>query len=351
MILVVDVATQITRTVSQAGATFATPWSLRINPHVDQAREAAILWMRRYGLLHGDQAVQEFTDWRLAEVAGFFYPKASAEECCLAAQMMGWYFLPFDDQLDGEIGREPRSVYKVCSTLTGIVQGVCGPEIHPAPTVLAFADLWHRMVSGMSVSLRGRLAHHWASYFSSQMTEAIDRATGYAYLDLKEYFQLRAASTCAFGQNDLAERWGGIEVPPVLWHHPYLRRIRQLGADLVAIRNDSMSTAHEDVTGLHNAIHIIERARSVDRGQALAYVSELAQQKVDELVALEAESLPVLLRHLDADQGAAVLGYAEIIHDWICGDYEWEQISTRNQSHRTMPEWASGLLETAGAEE
>ncbi|MEK8146489.1 terpene synthase family protein [Streptomyces sp. M10(2022)] len=81
----------------------------------------------------------------------------------------------------------------------------------------------------MSPSLRGRLVHHWSSYFSSQLTEAIDRSTGYEYCDLEKYFDLRAATTCAFGQNDLAEKWGGTEVPAVVWHHPALKRMRQLG--------------------------------------------------------------------------------------------------------------------------
>lgn len=305
--------------------------------------------MRGHGLLHGEQGVEDFVEWRLAEVAAYFYPKADAEDCCVAAQMMGWYFLPFDDQLDGDIGRDPRRVHQVCDALIGIVHGISGPELYQAPTVRAFADLWRRMTRGMSASLRGRLAHHWESYFSSQLTEAVDRLDGNAYVDLEEYFQLRAATTCAYGQNDLAEKWGGVEVPPAVWHHPYLARMRQLGADLVAIRNDSMSTSHEDVTGLHNAIHIIERTRACTRPEALARASALGQEKVDQLVTLEAEALPRLLRHLNAAQGAAVLEYADVIHDWVVGDYVWEQTSTRNQSHRTLPEWASALLMTAGA--
>ncbi|MEK8146488.1 hypothetical protein NKH18_50285 [Streptomyces sp. M10(2022)] len=101
-----------------------------------------------FGLLRGEQAVEDFVNWRLAEVAAFFYPSASAEDCCAAAQMMGWYFLPFDDQLDGEIGRDPRRVSQICTALVGIVDGSAGAGPHDAPTVRAFADLWSRMVRG-----------------------------------------------------------------------------------------------------------------------------------------------------------------------------------------------------------
>ncbi|MER5782578.1 hypothetical protein ABT104_12750 [Streptomyces mobaraensis] len=335
--------------MTRIGAVFTTPWPLRVNPHLDQARESALDWMRRFGLLDGEQAEKEFVDWRLAEVAAFFYPAASAEECCAAAQMMGWYFLPFDDQLDGEIGRRPGTVAAVCNALIGIVHGVSGPEAHDTPTVRAFADLWSRMVRGMSPTLRTRLAYHWAAYFSSQVTEAIDRTTGFAHRDLADYFSLRAATTCAFGQNDLGEQWGGTEVPPELWHHPVLRRMRQLGADVVALRNDSMSLRHEDVTSGLNAIHLIQRTRGCTRQQALAEASRHAQAKVDELVELEERALSRLIRAVDPDRGAALLGYAEIIHDWIRGDYEWERITTRHDRHRVMPDWASGLLVGAGS--
>ncbi|MCZ0990614.1 hypothetical protein [Streptomyces diastatochromogenes] len=32
--------------MTRTGAVFTTPWTLRINPHLDQARESALAWMR-----------------------------------------------------------------------------------------------------------------------------------------------------------------------------------------------------------------------------------------------------------------------------------------------------------------
>ncbi|MGF1426427.1 terpene synthase family protein [Kitasatospora sp. LaBMicrA B282] len=330
-----------------AGIVFTTPWQLRVNPHLDQARDEAIAWMADFGLLHGEQAVTDFVEWRLAEVAAYFYPNAAADQCAVAAQMMGWYFLPFDDQLDGELGYSPRRVADVCRQLIDIVHGGRAPR-QAAPTVVAFADLWPRMVRTASPTLRARLAGNWSSYFSSQVTEALDRVNGYAYTDLTEYFWLRAASTCAFGQNDLAECWGGIEVPAELWHHPLLMRMRQLAADVVALCNDATSTSHEDVTGLHNALHIIERTRGCDRPEALRQAAALAQGKVDELAVLESEDLARMLHRLGPTDAEALLGYRDVLHDWICGDFEWERTSTRNQSHRTVPDWAASLLVPAG---
>ncbi|MEV7021289.1 hypothetical protein [Kitasatospora sp. NPDC093558] len=328
------------------GADFTTPWPLQDNPHVDQARAAAVDWLQAFGLLRDRESVDDFTAWRLTEVAGWFYPHATAEDCATAAQMMGWYFLPFDDQLDGGIGRSPREVAGIARTLIAVLHGEPVPTGMRCPTITAFADLWGRMTRGMSAPLRERVRYHWSSYFSSQVTEALDRRAGYAYTDLESYFAFRAETSCAFGLHDLAEVWGGTELPAHLWHHPALARMRQLGADLVAIRNDSMSLPHEDVDGLHNTIHIVERAYSCTRQQAVERASAFAEDKVARIVALEERALPRLLQALDDHQRSAVAGYTETIHNWVVGDYEWERMSTRNEQHRPMPEWATTLLAT-----
>ncbi|MER7000666.1 hypothetical protein [Streptomyces sp. NPDC000410] len=66
--------------MTRTGVVFTIPWPLRVNPHLDQARDSAPAWMRRFGLLDGERAAQDFVDWRLAEVAAFFYP-LSPRQC------------------------------------------------------------------------------------------------------------------------------------------------------------------------------------------------------------------------------------------------------------------------------
>ncbi|MCX5345423.1 hypothetical protein [Streptomyces atratus] len=46
--------------------------------------------------------------------------------------MMGWYFLAFDDQLDGEVSRDPRQVAAICSALIGIVRHIGSGLVSPA---------------------------------------------------------------------------------------------------------------------------------------------------------------------------------------------------------------------------
>lgn len=112
------------------GVVSITPWPLRSNPHLDHAREWAIDRMRTYGLLHEVEAVEDFINWRLAEVARFFRPVAGAEGSATAAQMAGWYFLPFDDQSESELGRDPIRVAGIRGALIDIVHGLPGPERH-----------------------------------------------------------------------------------------------------------------------------------------------------------------------------------------------------------------------------
>ncbi|MEU1280075.1 hypothetical protein [Streptomyces sp. NPDC005805] len=330
--------------MNRIGAEFVIPWPLRVNPHVAQARDRAVRWMADSGLLRGDEAVRTFHNWRLAEVAAYFYPDADADDCTLAAKMMGWYFVPFDDQLDGEGGRDPRRVAAMVDVLIGVVHGTPPPADWRTPTVLAFADLWADMTRRASPALLTRLRGHWSAYFSSQATEALDRANGFRYGDLESYFTLRADTTCCYGQNDLGELWGGRELPPFLWSHPLLTEFRRLGADLVALRNDSLSTRHEETDGVHNAVFILERLHDCDRAEAVALASRTAQAKMDRLLELEAEALPRLMKHLDGARREAVACHVDVVRNWIVGDYVWEAESTRNAGHRETPDWARGLL-------
>ncbi|GAA0930679.1 terpene synthase family protein [Nonomuraea longicatena] len=282
------------------GAELVTPWPLRSSPYVDRARSAAIDWMRSFGLMRDEHSVREFTDRRLAEAAGFFYPDAGAVDSAVAAQLMGWCFLPFDDRPGAS--RHSGLSPDVCGRLVAVVHGESAGR-PGSRSVVAFEDLWRRMTRGMSASLLARLRRHWSSYFSSRLSGAVDRRPRRTFTDLDAYFSLRAATTCALGQNDLAEHWGGTEVPPALWHHPLPARMRGLVADLVARRADG--------TGPH----------ACGRGDA-------AQRTVDRLVVLEETALPRLARRLDPGHRTALRGYADILHNRIVGDHEWRRLVT-----------------------
>ncbi|RLL69411.1 hypothetical protein [Streptomyces sp. Z26] len=316
------------------GAGFATPWPLRHNPHVAEAREAALGWLGAFGLLRDEDAAADFTELRLAEAAGWLYPFAGPEDSATAAQMLGWCLLPSGGRPDRVAGGDPRRTAEIAGALIGIVHGEPVPAARRSPAVTAFADLWGRMAGGMSPRLRGRLRHHWAGYFSARATAAADHATGYAHADLDAYLAFRADTVCAYGQLDLAEQWGGAEVPAQLWHHPALARVRRLGADLAAVASDTAEPARArggdgrgDRGGPPDVVRVVAATRHCTRPEAVRHASVLARRKVAELVALEERALPRLLSGLDERHRDAVLGYPQLVHHRVVAARAWGRVS------------------------
>lgn len=97
---------------------FGCPWPLRESPYLESARAHALAWMVQMELT-ADPAANErqFLDWKLGECAAWNFPGGTAEGVALAADLMGWYFAPFDDQFDGELGRDPAKATQVIEDL------------------------------------------------------------------------------------------------------------------------------------------------------------------------------------------------------------------------------------------
>jgi Terpene synthase family 2, C-terminal metal binding len=134
-------------------------------------------------------------DWKLAEAAAFFYPDATPEGLDLAADLMGWYFPPFDDQFDGELGRDPRRAAEICAHLIAILNLSEGAQLPASyPVTAGFANLWWRSCRGMSNDWRQRAAHHWKKYLTGQLGEVVNRCYG-RILDAVSCLRQRIATT------------------------------------------------------------------------------------------------------------------------------------------------------------
>ena len=94
--------------------------------------------------LTADPAANErqFLDWKLGECAAWNFPGGTAEGVALAADLMGWYFAPFDDQFDGELGRDPAKATQVIEDLLKILELPEGtPLAVKYPMTVAFTDI------------------------------------------------------------------------------------------------------------------------------------------------------------------------------------------------------------------
>jgi hypothetical protein len=125
---------------------------------------------------------------------------------------------------------------------------------------------------------------------------------------------------------DMLERLGRYEVPQAAFHHPALRQLRQLAADIPSLSNDVRSYPLEAPRGdVYNLVMIVQRERSCSAEEACAVVLAEAQLMIDRFAELT-EELPLIYRELELsdEQSEATGRYADGMAAWLAGYQHWE---------------------------
>ncbi|MFF8774296.1 pentalenene synthase [Kitasatospora sp. NPDC015120] len=312
---------------------FALPWPLRSSPHLPRARDHTLAWLEKYGLLDGRTFTPaRFADWRLAELAAFFFPEATEEGLELAGDLMGWYFAPFDDRFDGSLGQRPQQAAAVCEELAGVLLPGGTPGAGASGTVRALADIWRRSCRGMSEAWRVRAAYDWHGYLAAHLAETVDRHHG-RVMGAGECVRRRAFATSSFVVIDMIERVGGFEVPALVWHAPVLGELRRLTAEVIGMSNDLCSVEKEAAAGDegNNLLLVLERERGMGRAEAVEEVVAAIARRVARFAVVE-ERVADLGCVLSEDGAAGVRRLVTGLHDLVRGDYAWERMSGRYRS-------------------
>ncbi|MCC3528121.1 MULTISPECIES: hypothetical protein [unclassified Microcoleus] len=318
---------------------FGCPWPLRESPHLESARAHALSWMVELRLVKDPEANErQYRDWKLAECAAWFYPDGTADGVALVADLMGWYFAPFDDQFDGELGRAPSVSAKAIGNLIEILDLPEGSVTRASyPVALAFADIWQRSSRHMSPAWRQRAAYHWKQYLIGQLGEVVNRAHE-RRPDAESHLRQRVATTSSPVLCDLIESVAGFELPSEAWHMPVMYELRQLAAEIVSITNDLVSAEKEEAAGDtdNNLLLILENQEGYSRLEAIEKLRQMTHTRFERFLRLE-QQVPDIDDVLD-DAGRVVLRrYLQGLHDLVAGDNEWEHTSGRYVVDRPAP--------------
>jgi Terpene synthase family 2, C-terminal metal binding len=307
------------------------PWPLRESPHLESARNHALAWMVELGLVKDPEANErQYRDWKLGECAAWDYPDATADGLALVADLMGWYFAPFDDQFDGELGRDPSVSAKVIGDLIEVRDLPEGSVTQASyPVVLAFADIWQRSSRHMSPVWRQRAAHHWKQYLIAQLGEVVNRAHE-RRPDAESHLRQRVASTSSAVLCDLIESAAGFELPSEAWHMPVMYELRQLAAEIISITNDLVSAEKEEAAGDtdNNLLLILENQEGYSRVEAVDKLRQMVHTRFERFLRLE-QQVPDIDDVLDDAGRVALRRYLQGLHDLVAEDNEWEHTSGR----------------------
>lgn len=311
------------------------PWTREPSPHRAEAARRNADWLAAHGMVRDPRAAALYDRWDIPGLAALSFPDLDATQLALATDLFAFYFL-FDDQFDGELGLRPEEVARVTDELTGVAYGVL-PAGTLSPVVSAFADLWRRLSLGMSERWRARAAYNWEWYFSTHPSEALGRSS--AVVPSRDaYLMLRRGADGTETVLDAVEHFHG-EVPPVAFHNPELRLLRQYAADAPAFSNDIWSYPKEAPRGdVYNLVVIEQHRRGCSLEQAMAAISGEAQAMIDAFAAL-AQDVPRILDRLGVrgEEAAAVLRYRDTLAAWLHGYLVWESSTLRYRAEGALP--------------
>ncbi|MEU1820260.1 pentalenene synthase [Streptomyces roseifaciens] len=304
-----------------------------MSPHVDRAREHTADWMYRFGLVEDRQAnTQQLRDWRLSELAALCYPDATAEGLDLASDLMGWYFAPFDDLFDGELGRDTARAAELLGEMAAILDRpvpMAGPG--QPPVAHAFADLFRRSITGMSPAWRLRAAQNWKSYLGGQFAEVVDRCHGLVP-DATSCLHGRVSTTSTQVVCDLIERVNGYEVDDLVGYMPWLSELRLIASEIVAIDNDVVSADREKARGdiANNLLLVLEATEGLTRGAALQRLAGMLRNRYERFERLERHAAG--LDQAVASPTSAAQRNVAGLRDIVAGTYLWENTTGRGRS-------------------
>ncbi|WP_441248785.1 terpene synthase family protein [Kitasatospora sp. McL0602] len=303
------------------------PFPHRRSPHRAQAAAHHQEWLHRHRDLAAATGETAYAHWEIVELAALSYPECSPADLGLATDLLGFYFL-FDDQFDGPLGRRPEQIARICERLGAVLHGA-RPDGN-SPVERAFADIWRRSLQGMPARWQSRAAYDWEWYFASHAAEAAGRNSG-RLPDRQGYLMLRRGTAAMETVFDMIERLGRFEVPQAVLHHPVLRQLRQLAADIPSLTNDVRSYPLEAPRGdVCNLVLIAQRERACSVEEACAVVIDEAQVMVDRFAELSTE-LPDVYRWLELSQAEreAARRYTDGLANWLAGYLHWEERTGR----------------------
>ncbi|MGK5552606.1 terpene synthase family protein [Actinomadura kijaniata] len=315
---------------------FHIPIAARRNPHYQQARERNLQWLRRHRMTHGTEATHAYLAWDLADLAARCWPDADVTDLALAIDLKAFYFL-FDDQFDLPDGRDLAAITQVCQELINIAhQAAARPP--SSPVTAAFADLWERSRQQMTPSWTARTACDWERYFAAHPHEEI-RRRDQAVPTLDDYMIVRRGSAATESVTDMIERLTRVNLPPVVFHSPQVRLMRQIAADVPFLCNDVYSYEKEHARGdVYNLVTVLCHHRGVAVPDAVAQIQTMVDARIDQFMRLRDE-VPRLSANLSLDSGQRdhLHRYVTGLGDWLRGHNDWMTRTARYRPSGTPP--------------
>ncbi|GAA4203334.1 terpene synthase family protein [Actinocatenispora rupis] len=320
----------------------ALPYPVRLNPHLDTAREHTARWCGDMGFHDSVPGIAVGGVWDerrtrgidLPHCAAGLLPDAGADELYLASDWLAWGTYG-DDYFPLVFGaRRDVAAAKAChERLKRFMPLADEPVPEPVNGIeRGLADLWTRTAGPMSPRHRRRFRESVDAMTASWVWEVVNQAQN-RVPDPIDYVEMRRQT---FG-SDLTVRLARLRdddpLPDELFEHRTLHELDTAAMDVGMFINDLYSYQKEvEFEGeMHNMVLVLEHFLDVDRLRARDIVADLVAARVAEFEHIVTVDLPALADELDLDDDvrAALTRHAEMLQDWMAGILEWHRHCVR----------------------
>ncbi len=323
---------------------FEMPFTLRLNPHLDQARHSTLFWARRMGMLVPQPGEPLSGVWDEERLSGFDFPlcmaglnpDGSREELALGSHWLTWGTY-WDDLFPAIYGS--RRDYAAAKAATerlslfmplepGAPADGSGGDVAVPLTALerGLADLWERTATPMTPEARAELRTAIEDMLGGGLWELANHIHN-RVPDPVDYIEMRRKTFGSELTAGLARLRGARRIPEQVLRSGTLRSLDHAAMDYACLLNDVFSYQKEiEFEGdRHNCVLVVQHFLDCDRDHALAVVSDLMNSRMRQFQHIVAAELPVTCADFELDDEAlgAVADYAARLRDWLSGILNW----------------------------
>ncbi|WP_377271761.1 family 2 encapsulin nanocompartment cargo protein terpene cyclase [Peterkaempfera sp. SMS 1(5)a] len=314
------------------------PYTVRLSPHLDGARERIVEWAHRTGILTAVPGVPGSGVWdegrlRAADLAlcsAGIHPDASPEALDLSTGWLTWGTYA-DDYYPAVYGRTlDLAGARLCNARLSAFMPV-DTDLMPVPAnglERGLADLWTRTAGPMAPDARRRFRTAVEQMTESWLWELANQAER-RVPDPVDYIEMRRATFGTDLTMSLARLSHGRTLPPGIHRTRPMQSLERAASDYAALVNDLYSYQKEiQFEGeIHNAVLVVQDFFDCGLPEALGVVVDLTASRMREFQHLVDVELPALAEEfgLDEEGRAALAGHVVELQDWMSGILAWHR--------------------------
>ncbi|WP_327392032.1 MULTISPECIES: family 2 encapsulin nanocompartment cargo protein terpene cyclase [unclassified Streptomyces] len=317
---------------------FDMPFTAKLSPHLDGARERVVEWSRAMGLLDPQPDVPGGRVWDeglvrdhdLPLCAAGIHPDATSEQLDLSSAWLAWGTWG-DDYYPVRFGRtRDLAGAKLCTERLPAFMPVEGEPAPPATSPLerSLADLWARTAGPMGVDKRRKfrrtievMTDSWLWELNNQAQNRIPDPVDYIEMRRMTFGSDLTMSLCRLAHPDT--------IPQDIYRSGPMKSLENAAADYCCLLNDVFSYQKEiEYEGeVHNGLLVVRNFFDCDYPTALRIVDDLMKSRMRQFQHVAAHEFPVLYDDfgLDDEARATLDGYVRELENWMSGILVWHR--------------------------